>query len=389
MSDAGDSTILKVVQLTTDNRQAYHQYENPEPWFGTAPEALLQGFAELPEVEVHIVTCTQQPMHAPEKLSENIWFHSLHVPKLGWMRTAYQGCIRATRRKIHEIAPDIVHGQGTERDCALGAVFSGYPNLLTIHGNMRLVARINRARPFSFDWLAARLEAFTVPRTNGVVCITKYTQEAVRRDGVRTWIVPNAVDQSFFPIEPEPASPPVILCVGHVTVRKNQNAFIHALDRLVEKMQFLLVCIGLADGKDPYAQEFHKLAAARPWIEHVNWADRAALRERFRTAALLVLPSLEDNCPMVVLEAMAAGVPVVAARVGGVPDLIEDGQNGLLCDPLDESSMVAAVSRLLSEPTLGHKLAVEARRIALERYHPLRIARRHLEIYREVLSSPA
>ena len=88
---------------------------------------------------------------------------------------------------------------------------------------------------------------------------------------------------------------------------------------------------------------------------------------------------------MVVLEAMAAGVPVVAAKVGGVPDLIEDGKTGLLCDPLDAASMSGAVEKLLDKPEWARQLAAEANRLARERFHPLVIARRHLEIYREVL----
>jgi hypothetical protein len=111
-------------------------------------------------------------MRSPEKLAPNIFFHSLYVPKIGWMRTLYQGCVRAVRKKLREIRPDIVHGQGTEMDCAVEAVFSGFPNVLTIHGNMRLIARVNRVRPFSFLWLAARLERLTIPRSSGVVCIT-------------------------------------------------------------------------------------------------------------------------------------------------------------------------------------------------------------------------
>jgi glycosyltransferase involved in cell wall biosynthesis len=88
---------------------------------------------------------------------------------------------------------------------------------------------------------------------------------------------------------------------------------------------------------------------------------------------------------MVVLEAAAAGVPVVAARVGGVPDLIEDGRTGLLCNPLNAASMGGAVEKLLEQPPLARALAAEANRRARERFHPVIIARRHLEIYREVL----
>lgn len=97
-------------------------------------------------------------MRSPAKLVDNIWFHSLHVPKIEWLRAAYQGCIRATRRKLHELKPDIVHDQGMERDCSISGVFSGFPNVLTIHGNIRLIARPEQAKPFW--WLAARLDLF-------------------------------------------------------------------------------------------------------------------------------------------------------------------------------------------------------------------------------------
>src|SRR4051794_23385772 len=165
---------MRIVQLTTDAREHNKEYGMAAPYFGTAPEALLQGFSQLPDVEVHVVTCTRVPMKSPEKLASNIYFHSLLVPKIGWMSTGYQGCIRAVRKKLKEVRPDIVHGQGTERDCAITAVFSGFPNVLTIHGNLRLIAKVNDVKPFSFPWLAARLEALTIPRSRGVVCITRY-----------------------------------------------------------------------------------------------------------------------------------------------------------------------------------------------------------------------
>jgi len=381
---------LKIAILTTDNREPYREYHKPDPWFGTAPEALLQGFATLPECEVHVVSCTQRPMVAsPAKLADNIFFHSLLVPKRGWMRTGYQGCLRAVRKKLHELQPDIVHGQGTERDCAVSAVFSGFPNVLTIHGNMRLVAQVNHAKLFSYYWLAARLEAFTLPRSQGVVCITNYTREAVAGLARKTWVVPNAVDGSFFAVRPEinPGQPPVIVCVGHVCLRKNQNAFIRALDPLAARKPFRLVFLGGGLPQDPYVVEFFDLLRTRPWCEHHGFVDREKLKTWLRQATLLALPSLEDNCPMTVLEAMAASVPVVAANVGGVPDLVADGKTGLLCDPLNAASMDGVVEKILSQPAFARDLAVAANRQAQERFHPSVIARRHLEIYREVVGA--
>ena len=90
---------------------------------------------------------------------------------------------------------------------------------------------------------------------------------------------------------------------------------------------------------------------------------------------------------MVVLEAMAAGLPVVAAKVGGVPELIEENQTGIFCDPLDASSMANAIDRALSNSSEIAAMAKKAKASAHERFHPRAIAQKHLEIYREVLSS--
>jgi glycosyltransferase involved in cell wall biosynthesis len=376
---------MKIAVLTTDNREALKRYSLPEPFFGTAPEALLQGFAKIPDVEVHVVSCTRKPIKSPEKLAPNIWFHSVYVPRSGWTATMFQGCIRASRRKLKEIRPDIVHGQGTERDCALSAVFSRFPNVLTIHGNMRLIAEVNKAKPLSFYWQAAQLEKIAVPRSSGVVCITRYTQDAVKDLARKTWVLPNAVDASFYDVQPAPDPTRYILCVGQVCYRKNQNAFIRSLDALAEKTKFKVIFLGDTPAADPYVAEFRELIATRPWCESPGFADREKLKQWFAKATMIALPSLEDNCPMVVLEAMAAGLPVLAAKVGGVPDLVTDEKTGLFCDPLDGPSMSRGVSRLLDEPQLARTLASTARIEAQARFHPLAIARRHVEIYREVL----
>ena len=114
--------MLGVAIVTTDNREPSKQYEAPAPWrFGTAPEALLQGLAACPEVEVHVVSCIRRPVRSPEKLASNIFFHSLVVPKAGWMSTLFLGCVRAVRGKLKEIQPAVVHGQGTEEYCSLAA----------------------------------------------------------------------------------------------------------------------------------------------------------------------------------------------------------------------------------------------------------------------------
>ena len=380
---------MKIAILTTDNREAYRQYAAPTPYFGTAPTALFQGFAALPNLEVHILSCTQQPMSSPTKLAENIWFHSLHVPKIGWLRTGYAGCILAVRKKLREIKPAIVHAQGTERDCAISAVFQNIPKILTIHGNMRAITKLHRHSPLSFWGIQSQLEAFCLPRFAGVICISKYTQQQVSALANKTWLLPNATENLFFESRPtavDSSAPPLILVVANVDRRKNQNELIRALDPLAGRLRFVVKFYGRC-GDDSYAKEFRSLLETRPWCSWGGMIGRENLRDEFAQATVLFLPTREDNCPMVVLEAQASRVPVIASNVGGVPDFIEDGVTGLLTNPDLPSTMPIALEKILSDKVLAARLAEGGRKQALARFHPNIIATRHVEIYRDVLSA--
>lgn len=380
---------MRIALLTTDAREPHKEYGKPAPYFGTAPEALLEGFKALPDAEVHVVSCLQQmPGSSPDTLAPNIHYHPLHVPKSGWLRTGYQGCIRAVRRRLREIQPDIVHGQGTERDCALSAVLSGFPNVLTIHGNMHSIARLKHARPPDFYWFAARLETFALARTAGVVAISTYTRDLVAGRTRRTWLVPNAVHPSFFNLPRHPAEPPEVLCVAHIDERKNQIRLIEALEPLQPSTGLRLLFAGAGPPDSSYFRKFTREVARRGWCSHIGVLDRAALHAALARASAAVLPSLEDNCPMVILEAAAAGVPVAASRVGGIPDLVRHGETGLLFDPADPAAIREAVQGLLADPAAAARLAAHALSAARTNFDPPAVARRHVEIYHEVLSPP-
>ena len=162
-----------------------------------------------------------------------------------------------------------------------------------------------------------------------------------------------------------------------------------ALDSVRTQADFTVHFFGGVEPATAYGQEFSQLLASRPWCRYEGFSGRETLKSFFQKACLLALPSIEDNCPMVVLEAMAAGVPVLAARVGGVPELVTDGVTGLLCDPLVAASMAGGVSRLLHDSNLREKIQQAAKACALEKFHPRIIARRHLDIYAEVLKARA
>jgi glycosyltransferase involved in cell wall biosynthesis len=380
---------MRIGILSTDSRQHFGNYTAAVPSFGTAPEALIEGFASLPEVEVHVISCTQQPMRSPEKLAPNIWYHALHVPKFGWMRTLYQGCVRATRKKLREIRPDIVHGQGTERDCALAAVFSGFPNVVTIHGNMAELARMFHARVGSYLWLAARLENFTLPRTAGIFCNSAYTENLVRPRAKKIWRVPNALRGEFFSAIPGGLRPPVLLNVGVITERKRQLELLDVAEELRQRgLKFEFHFIGQLKKFEPYAAAFYeklKPLEAAGCARHLGEFSTPDLIGQFNAAGGLVHFPSEESFGLVVAEALARNLKIFGSRVGGIAD-ITAGTNGVdLFDANDWKGLTAAIARWLEQ---GHPPAGGGAAMMRERYHPTVIAKRHLEIYREVLSQP-
>lgn len=378
---------LRIVIVTSDKREHDHNYSNSVPAFGTAPEALLSGFSFMSEVEIEIISCLQKRFFSVNRLSENIRYYGLFVPKAGWLRGLYSGCINAVQSKINDLKPDIIHAQGTERECAVSSVFSRRKKILTIHGNCRAIAQLRRSRPFSYWWLQARLERFCLPRFDGVVCISSYTKNWVSGLAKKSWLLPNAVDSKFFEIQPKATGRiPIILVVANVDARKNQIGLIQALDALSGEGNFQVKFFGKC-GEDSYGTEFRALVHAKPWCVWGGMLDRDRLRDEFAKASVVMLPTWEDNCPMVVLEAQAAGVPVIASNVGGVPDLVQDGRTGLLTDPKRPETMSKALARLLGDPQLARRLAQEGRSQAKARFHPKVIAEKHLEIYREVIAS--
>lgn len=383
--------MLRLSLLTTDNREDRRDYAPSRPWFGTAVQALLDGFASMPEeVEVHVISCARRHLESPVHLAGNIQFHSIYVPPWAWLKSGYLGNILAARGHLAKIRPDIVHGQGTERDCAVTATFSGYPNLITIHGNMRRLASMSDAPLWSFAGISAVLENIALRWCGGVVCLSSHSHHLAAPLASRTWLVPNAVDPSFLSVARNPsAQPPVILIVADLLPNKNILHFLESINELRKSCPFTVRLIGKAQQDSPYVRAIHSYADGNSWCVMELFADRERIRAAMSSATLLALPSLEENLPMVILEAMAAGLPVAASCVGGIPDLITDRSTGMLFNPGCPISICGAIRHLLDHPAEREQMAAAARKKALRHHHPAAVAHAHLEIYRSMLPAGA
>jgi glycosyltransferase involved in cell wall biosynthesis len=380
---------MKIAFLVIDMRENDRSYAETTPRFPGGTASLFDGFARLPEVELHIVSCLQQPVQSPEKLADNIWYHGLQVPKIGWLRTGYQGCIRAVRRKLREIQPDIVQGIGTERECAISALFSGFPNVVTIQGNMAELARLNRARIGSYGWLTARLENFILPRTIGVFCNSAYTEELVRSRARRLWRVAHPLREAFLDPSPEPGPRPcVLLNVGVISPRKRQLELLGVAETLHRQgLKFELRFIGFTHPSvSTYAEAFFKRIKPMESAGYARYlgapADNELLQCYDAAAAMVHFPT-EESFGMAVIEGLGRDLKFFGTRVGGIVDTAGDMPGAELFALDDWPGLTSAIARWIVG---GHPRPAGNAALVRERYDPVNLARRHVEIYREIIA---
>lgn len=181
----------------------------------------------------------------------------------------------------------------------------------------------------------------------------------------------------------------VLLAVGRLSREKGHADLVLALARLRETrpdLDFKLVVVG--DGPEGAAVE--EQARRLGLGGRVVLAGHASdVRPFYALADALALPSHSEGSPNVLLEAMAAGVPVAATRVGGVPEIAADGETALLVPAHDAGAMAGALGRLLADEPFARALAERARRHALAHFSPETFARALLGVYRELLPGRA
>ena len=198
-------------------------------------------------------------------------------------------------------------------------------------------------------------------------------------------VLGNAVDIDEFDSDDDrgASDEPYVLYVGRFHHRKGIGDFLDAAAEVVRShdVGFKLV------GKGPLEAEMHQQAAdlgIADRTEFLGHVDRQRLVQLFGGATVFVLPSHYEGLPTTMLEAMAAGAPVVATEVSGVPDVIDDGENGLLVPPRQPSRLAAGIDELLDDAALRDRLSTAGRRTIEERYTWQSISREFEDLYREV-----
>jgi glycosyltransferase involved in cell wall biosynthesis len=179
---------------------------------------------------------------------------------------------------------------------------------------------------------------------------------------------------------------PVIGVAGDVVRYKGHRFLFSALPALVREFPDLrMVVVGRFHRNEPCTQQLRRFQMQHGLQRRVKWIGRRDNMHQILAALdVVVMPSLVESMGMVALEAMAAGIPVVATRVGGLPELIEDGSSGLLVRPRDAGELSAAVGRILRDPELAERLRQGGRERAERAFSADRLTEKIERVYRQL-----
>ncbi len=199
-------------------------------------------------------------------------------------------------------------------------------------------------------------------------------------------VIENGIDLSLFrDIQPMPDNQPTIIFLGEICARKGIYDLLPALIKVREAIPGLQ-CKLVGPGELERAQTESGALGLDDCVHFAGpkWGSDKA--DALAHAWCLVLPSYAEVFPLTLLEAFAAGLPVISSRVGGIPDFVREGENGFLVDPGDREGLAAALTKILSDQSLRKRIAETNRELALKSYDIDKCAAKIEIVYQALLA---
>lgn len=281
---------------------------------------------------------------------------------------------------------DVYHAQ----DCVGGTALS------RMKSESRIRAPVFRTIHHVDDFADSRLYEFekqAVALAEHRFVVSKYWQEALRKDyGCDSIVTYNGLDVQDFAQLPERKSVrPTVLFVGGLEPRKGLEFLILAMQRVVKEVpEAQLISVAKTGFKATDDVGWFRALAERAGVgtsvEFKESVEQNELMQLYADCDLLAMPSRNEGWGLALMEAMACGKPVVATRVGGIPELVTDGADGVLVEPGDVKGLADGILRILADPALRKRMGA-AGRLKVKQYSWDSTARVVLQAYERALSS--
>jgi starch synthase len=283
----------------------------------------------------------------------------------------------------------------------LASLLYGVPHVMTVHS-------LEPLRPWKAEQLgggyalSSWCEKVAVESAAAVIAVS----DGMRADVLaaypavapeRVHVIRNGIDSAEYAPDPgtavldrygvDPARPAVIF-VGRITRQKGVPVLLHAAGRLVPEAQ-LVLCAGQPDTPELAAEVTDLVTSLQAIRSGVVWIPemlpRREIVQLLSNAAVFACPSLYEPLGIVNLEAMACGTAVVGSQVGGIPEVVADGETGLLVPPGDPAALAAALNALILDPALAAAMGAAGRKRAAAEFGWDTIAAQTADLYAALL----
>jgi len=364
--------------------------DQPRGGVETATVGLAKALFSLGITDLHIVTIEKHIAETSIENHEGLTVHRLPRSRWPMILDAIVGpSVRILNRYLRQLEPTVVHYHET---WGFSAPKCGFPAVFTVHGFDSLnlpteKAPFWRTRSKLWDWS----ESIGLRKQKYIISIAPYVHHAIStKTNAKISDIWNSLNPLAYSVRRKEKRGS-LLFLGWLNPRKNPLVIVKAAAKLIKKHPDLKVRLCGEASVPHYFKELQDAISdfgLTKCVEMPGRLNQSAVRKELSTAALLVLPSFQENAPMVIAEAMAAGIPIVASNLCGIPDMVEDGKSGLLLnDPTDADELVNTLDQLLSNDELRHCQGESAKYRAEQLFHPTSVASQTIEIYKQAVSA--
>lgn len=363
------------------------EIDKPRGGVETATVSLAKALFNAGATDLHIVTLEKGLERPVQQNYDGIQVHRLQRSGFPMLLDVFFGpTFYRLKRYLYQLKPDIVHFQET---WGFGSYRYGLPTVFTVHGfdSLNLITEkksLWKLRSKLWSWT----EAYALRRQAAIISIAPYVRRMIEEHtDAPIYNIWNALGIDYFNV-PRNEVAEYLMFMGWINPRKNPLVLVEVAARLKTKYPRLLIELCGEEDDKAYASLVKK-RIVELGVEHnvklVGRIGQQEVRNKLSRASVMVLPSLQENAPMVIAEAMAAKVPCVAANKCGIPDMITDQETGYLCDPNDIDSLTTHLDKLLSDAELRKETGSRAHDSAFEKFHPSSVASQTLDVYKNIL----
>jgi glycosyltransferase involved in cell wall biosynthesis len=315
---------------------------------------LLAEYERNPSLKLHVILFRGVISKDITFVRNGVTFHVLKASGKLRLGTFFWYDTIRIRRLCEKIQPDILHAWGSEQGASLIASRLSLPYVMTIQGLFAWYKQIIKLS--LYERIVAFVERISLSRASVVTTESNFAVQFLKDKFPKPHVyqAEHAPSMVFHLVQRRPQIMPVqFVCVGSLGYRKGTDMLFRAVERLSGEMDFRLKIIS---GPAPdYIESIRSTVSAETWskIEFKHHLLPNEVAAELVTPTMLLMPTRADTSPNAVKESVVAGVPVIAASVGGIPDYVIHGENGFLFPADDLEKFIETIRLACSHPLFG------------------------------------